>query len=171
MPAELMPDRHDQTTRANGQPSPRLILIRGAGHDHRYYRGLFDGGAGHRPRTMRAMELGPLAGGGSDAADTGSAMRYAWDYLVESFGQSSVWFFASELSFAEMPPRRELHLSRLVELAGAGIVRQWRRLRRELDIRQTIAVLRELDRATLRDIGVDSRELIAPAVRARHPPG
>ena len=165
MQTDIVTDRWDGKKHpADKTAPPRLILVGGSDTGHRYYRRLFDGvEARRRPDALRPMELEPRAG----APEPDTVLRYAWAYLVESFAQSSLWFFATELAVTDTSPRHQLHLSRLVEIATAGMVGPWRRLQRELDARYTIAVLRGLDLATLRDIGIETPEHIVPTVRAR----
>ncbi|GAB4064416.1 hypothetical protein GCM10028812_03060 [Ancylobacter sonchi] len=174
MQTDIVTDRWDGKKHpADKAAPPRLILVGGSETGHRYYRRLFDGAeARRRPGALRAMELEPRAGATAETAGAGApepdtVLRYAWAYLVESFAQSSLWFFATELAVTDPSPRHRLHLSRLVEIATAGMVGPWRRLQRELDARYTIAVLRGLDLATLRDIGIETPEHIVPTVRAR----
>ncbi|MBS7544188.1 DUF1127 domain-containing protein [Ancylobacter oerskovii] len=113
-----------------------------------------------------------MAADDRDGREPFPSLRAGWTYLVDSMGIAGASLHAHEeaLDFLDHRQCRRAHAGTSRPAVASFLARcriGWDRLLRELARRHTIAILKRLDDATLRDIGFESRDMIDPALRVQ----
>ena len=161
-------------TRSNGG-IPKLVPIRlrtdGSGMVD--YGKLFGNQFNHPPllRHHRSLELGHPEISRPSALWQRPTASSVWTYITETLELSASLLYAHEFAATQAQSMPQAHRTAVASARRRvplpWLKARWRALHREFSIRHTIRILEELDPAGLKDIGIESSDMIATKVRSQ----